>query len=182
MAVSRRERGNVMRAGCPRLDHAASRQSEKIRHNSRPEESLQTSGGPGTPEDGWRSTIAQRLRCRCCCGIGAHPQRSASAEQEQLASGSGTRIIRYLQRASISDKGSQPVWHRGSHELPGPLQKHHGGGPTTAAANAINERDAAPDAAIRRPPRRARRGRGENPRPQQNHEAANRGDEAADRS
>ena len=29
---------------------------EKTQDDSRPEESLQTSGGPGTPEDGWRST------------------------------------------------------------------------------------------------------------------------------
>ena len=28
---------------------------EKTRHNSRPEESSQTSGGPGRPEEGWRS-------------------------------------------------------------------------------------------------------------------------------
>ena len=76
----------------------------------------------------------------------------------------------------------RPLAHRGSHVLPGPLQINHSGGPTTAAADAINERDAAPDAAVRRPPRRARGGRGENPRPQQNHEAATRGDEAADYS
>ena len=129
-------------------------------------DSLQTSGGPGTPEDGWRNHIARRCRC---CELGAHP-RSKTREEARRRFGHSHRSL------------PRRLVHWGSHELPGPLQKHHGGGPTTAAANAINERDAAPDAAVRRPPRRARRGRGENPRPQQNHEAAPRGDEAADHS
>ena len=114
--------------------------------------------------------------------------RSAASGETPASSredGSGTRIDRYY--------GDQALWKRaaftalitgtlGSHELPGPLQIHDSGGPTTATANAINERDAAPDAAVRRPPRRARRGRRSHPRPQQNHEAATRGDEAADYS
>ena len=51
--------------------------------------------------------------------------------------GSGTRIDRY--------HGS----HWGSHVLPGPLQSNHFCRQATATANAINERDAAPDAAVR---------------------------------
>ena len=113
---------------------------------------------------------------------------AASAEQRQRT----REDVRAL--ASITpSSGDQALWKRaaftalitgtlGSHVLPGPLQINHSGGQTTAAANAINERDAAPDAAVRRPPRRARRGRRSHPRPQPNHEAANRRHEAADHS
>ena len=57
--------------------------------------------------------------------------------REDARGGSGTRIDRY--------HGS----HWGSHVLPGPLQSNHFCRQATATANAINERDAAPDAAVR---------------------------------
>ena len=91
------------------MDHAASRQSEKIRHNSRPEESLQISGWLGTPEDGWRSTIAQRLRCRCCCGIGAHPQSGAHPRSR-----SNSRAVRAL--ASFATYSEQAFQTRAANQ------------------------------------------------------------------
>ena len=72
--------------------------------------------------------------------IGAHPRSKRARTRE---GGSGTRI----DRCAAAHIGAAMSYA-------GPLQRssvNHFCRPTTAAANAINERDAAPDAAIRRP-------------------------------
>ena len=71
---------------------------EKTRHNSRPEDSFQTSGGPGTPEDGWRAKNRPPTDHLALRHV-ARAHRPGEQKREQRAA--GTRINHSLEGAAM---------------------------------------------------------------------------------